>query len=225
MGMKIDFGGVEQEIRKGGGRAAHVPPGAYRVKVVTSEVRHKGGDETASKYIQWSLQIVNGPHKGGKLRFITSLKPDALWNLRNFIHACIGKNVAGKALNFEPSSLYGKQLGVMVEDNEYEDKEGKKRVGSQVADTMTLADLAELGDEDSDDSDDEDSDDEEDGDDLDDMDRDGLKALMVSVVGRKAKKAESDDDLRSAIRDARGSKDGADDEEDDDLDEVDLDSI
>lgn len=225
MGMKIDFSGVEQEIRQGGGRAAHVPPGPYKVKVVTSEVRHKNNDETQSKYIQWQLQIVSGPQKGQKLRFITSLKPDALWNLRNFIHACVGKNVAGKAVNFDPASLYGKLLGIIAEDNEYADKEGNSKISSNVAATLTLAELAELegGDEDSEDDEDSDDDDEESGDDLDGLDRDELKArLKKANPDFKVKKSMSDDDLRDAIRASDSSED---DEEDEDLDEVDIDSI
>jgi hypothetical protein len=116
--MKIDFGGVEQEIRSGGGKAAHVPEGDYLLKIVSHEVRKK--EDTGSKYINWRFTIVSPKEYKGKTVYdITSLKPEALWNLRNLIHAATGKNVAGKAVAFDPEAIEGKIVASTLEDDEY----------------------------------------------------------------------------------------------------------
>ena len=149
--LKIDFGDVEAEIRHGGG-AAHVPEGDYLAKVVQGKVTdNKSGD---GRHIAWRLQIVgpNKKYKGKTLYTRTTLKRTALWSLRNFIHAAIGKNVAGKTVNFDPDSLVGKIVAVTVEDEEYD---GKMR--SNIVDVRPKEELETDDDEDED----EDSDEEE----------------------------------------------------------------
>lgn len=123
--MRIDFGGVDKEIRRGG-RGVRIPEGDYVLKIV--ECSEETGERSGAKYLRWTFQIAEGEHKGKRLRMNTSLKPDALWNLRNLIHAALGSNVAGKAVNFDPEKLYGKIVGGAVEDNEFND-----RITSQVA--------------------------------------------------------------------------------------------
>ena len=128
--LKIDFSGVPEEIRKGGGKAKHIPEGDYLAKIVEGEVRdNKAG---TSRYISWKFQITRGEHKGVTCYGSTSLKPEALWSLRNLIHAATGKNVAGKAMNLDIEKLYGKEVGITVEDNEYT-KDGTTKVTSQVS--------------------------------------------------------------------------------------------
>lgn len=173
--VKIDFGGVDKEIRKGG-RAAHVPEGDYLAKPVKAELRksEKGG----GRYFNWRFQITAPKKYAGKTLYVnTSLKPDALWNLRNLINACLGKNVAGKAVNFDPEKCYGKVCGITVEDDEYKDK-----MRSQIVDFFPESDYNAGGDDDEDEddeSDDEDEveeedDDEEESDDDDDEDLDDV---------------------------------------------------
>jgi hypothetical protein len=151
--VKIDFGDTPKEIRKGG-RASHVPEGDYLAKPVKAELR-KSEKQGGGRYFSWRIQIVKpAKYKGKTLYVNTSLKPDALWNLRNLINAALGKNVAGKAVNFDPEALYGKTIGITVEDDEYE-----KKIRSQIVDFFPKDDFKE-GDEDED----EDEDDEEEGD-------------------------------------------------------------
>lgn len=118
---KVDFSGVDQEIRKGGGRAAHVPEGDYLAKVISGELRTS--EKKGTKYFNWRLGIVQPEkYKGKTLYLTTSLKPEALWNLRNLIHAATGKNVAGRAVNVDPDALVGKVVCLTAVDDEYEGK-------------------------------------------------------------------------------------------------------
>jgi Protein of unknown function (DUF669) len=118
---RVDFGGVDPEIRKGGGRAAHLPEGDYLVKVLSGELRTS--EKKGTKYFTWRLGVTQPEKYKGKVLYLTtSLKPEALWNLRNFIHAATGKNVAGKVVNVDPEALVGKVVCVTAEDDEYEGK-------------------------------------------------------------------------------------------------------
>jgi hypothetical protein len=153
---KVNFEGVDKEIRKGGG-GSRIPEGDYLAKVVEAEIRDSAA---GSRYFRWKMTVVAGPSKGKSVYMNTSLKPDALWNLRNLIHAATGKNVAGKILEFDPDKLYGKSIGIAVEDNEYT-KDGKTKITSQVAAAFPAEEL-ETSDDDDDDDEEEEEDDDED---------------------------------------------------------------
>ena len=131
--LKVDFTGVDPDIRRGGG-VAHIPEGDYLAKIVSSEVRES--EKSGSRYISWKMSIANGEFKGKPLYHITSLKREALWNLRNLIHAAVGKNVAGKALNVDTTAIEGKIIAITVEDDEYEGK-----IRSRIVDTRPKDEL------------------------------------------------------------------------------------
>jgi Protein of unknown function (DUF669) len=137
----IDFTGVPEEIRKGGG-SYYAPPGDYPVKVLTAEKRWKNDDHSNPAYYRWEFQILDGEHKGTKLTMTTSLAPQALFNLRNLIFAAIGKNVAGKKVNFSPDILYGKKIAVTVEDREYT-QDNKQKIAANVVDVRPIEELEE----------------------------------------------------------------------------------
>lgn len=131
----IDFGGVPEEIRTGG--SSYVPPGDYNVKIVSAEKAWKNNDKSEVPYYKWRFQVIDGEHKGASIYTNTSLKPEALFNLRNLIWASSGGkiNVAGKRLNFDHEKLYGKTLSVTVEDREH-----KEKMYSNVVDMRPLDD-------------------------------------------------------------------------------------
>lgn len=168
--VRIDFGDVPTDIRKRGRR---IPEGDYLCKV--SKVERKKGKESGATYFAWQFQILNDARGGTKqkgvtLYYTTSLKKDALFNLRNLIFAASDgkKNVAGKSLDFDPASILGKQIGVVVEDEEYEEK-----IRSRAVDIMPPSQLAsDEGDDDDDEEDDEDDDEDSDDDDESDDDDD-----------------------------------------------------
>ena len=171
--MKIDFSGVDKEIRKGGGKAAHVPEGDYLLKIVEAELRRT--KDGGGRYYSWRFTITSpAKFKGKTVYDITSLKPDALWNLRNLIHAAMGRNVAGKVVNFSPETLYGKIIAATLEDDEYTPDDGPTKVRSRPADYRPKAELNLAGDEDEEDEEDEEEEEEEEEDedeeDLEDVD-------------------------------------------------------
>jgi len=173
--IRIDFSGVEKEIRSGS-RAARVPEGDYLVKPMSAEVRKS--ENTGGRYFNWRFQIVQPTkYKGKTLYDRTSLKPGALWNLRNLIFAATGKNIAGKVLNFDPEQVYGKVLMVTVEDDEYNNQVRSQIVDYQQKKHYTATeDSAEEEDEESEEEEyeeeeeEEAEDDDEDEEDLEDVD-------------------------------------------------------
>jgi hypothetical protein len=134
---RIDFSGVPKEIRRGGG-ARHIPEGDYALKILKVEKRWKDNDKSNKPYFSWIMQVSDGPAKGTNLYYVTSLKTDALFNLRNLIHAVTGKNVAGRAVNWDPESVIGKKVAGTVQDDEYEGK-----IRSRLVDVYPIAELEE----------------------------------------------------------------------------------
>lgn len=213
----VDMSGVEKERRKRGGK--RIPEADYIFKIMDCErKKNKAGD---AYYFSWKLQLVTDATGGKKYAgqpfwYMTSLKPDALFNLRNLILAATGKNVAGKKLDFDPTSLFGKKIGGTVEDEEYD-----KKIRSRVVDVMPVSELSadddddeddddDLDEDDSDDDEDEDDDDEDDDDDDDEDDDEDDEPVKPKKKAKgkpkKSKKKKSDDD-----------EDDLDDVDDDDL--------
>jgi len=173
--IRIDFTGVDKEIRSGG-RASHIPPGDYLAKAVSSEVRKT---DAGSKYISWRFQVVDPKkYKGKTLYDRTSLKTNALWNLRNLINAAVGKNIAGKVVNFDAEVCYGKTLMVTVEDDEYEGKvrsqivdyQPKKNYKANGADADEEEDDEEEEEDEYDEEEEEEGEEEDEDEDLEDVD-------------------------------------------------------
>lgn len=232
--MKISFKGVDKEIRKGG-RAAHVPEGDYLFKVVKHEVRKT--KDGSGKYISWQVQCVTKKYKGKTIYHITSLKPDALWNLRNLIHACLGRNVAGKVVEFDPTSLYGKIFAGTTEDDVYEKEDGKEVVKSVLVDLRPKDELEdddededeeEEDDEEDDDEDEEDSEDEDEEDDEDEDEEDEEEDEDEEPAPRKKRsssgKGSSGKSKKKSGSKKRKSSDD-DEDEDEDLEDIDVDDI
>ena len=177
--MRIDFSGVPEERRQ---RGRHIPPGEYVGKITSWKKKYKDDDKSNVPYLQWVIQVAEGKYKGTPLYENTSLKKDALFNLRNLIYAATDgkKNVAGRTVDFDPDAIVGKKIGVIVEDNEY-----NNQIRSQIADVRPMSEMEDddedeegeaeededEDEEDSHDDDDEDEDDEEeDEEDLDEVD-------------------------------------------------------
>jgi hypothetical protein len=170
----IDFGGVPEE--RGGGRR-HIPEGDYLAKIISVEKRWKDDDRSNIPFFSWRIQINDGKYKGTTFYHTTSLKPEALFNLRNLILAATKKNVAGKQLSFDPQKLIGKVIAISVEDDTYRDtKTGTDRLVSRIVDTRPEDELEadededEDVDEEEDEEEDEDEDEEEEDEDLEDVD-------------------------------------------------------
>jgi len=182
--VSIDFTGV----KSGGGGGDKIPEGEYLVTV--KEVNEEVSEKSGKPYLNWVLEIAEGKYAGKRLYHITSLQPQALFNLRNTLEAA-GVEVPEKLVDVNLDDLIDRVLGVSVEHEEYQ---GKKK--SKVVDTFAPEDME--GDDDDDeeeDEDDEDEDDEEEEDedeeDYDEMDLADLKKLCKErglKVPKKAKK-------------------------------------
>ena len=133
---KVDFSGVDPEIRSGG-RGVRLPEDDYLFKIVKGEKRKS--EKSQAYYFNWQLTVAKGEFKGKSVYMNTSLKPDALWNLRNLIHAATGKNVAGKSVAFDPAIIEGKIIAGTVVDGEPFGDEGK--IKSEVVDVRPKDEL------------------------------------------------------------------------------------
>jgi hypothetical protein len=209
---RIDFTGVSKEIRSGG-RAAHIPEGDYLFKVISHEARKS--ERSGSRYFSWQIQCVSKPYVGKTIYHITSMKPEALWNLRNFIHACTGKNVGGRIANFKPQTLYGKIFAGTTEDDSYVRDSGgdneREVMRSVLADIRPREEL-NMGDEDDDEEETTDEEEEEeDSEDEDDEEEPAPKPTRGKVKSKSKRSRNRDED--------------DDDEDDDDLEDIDVDEI
>lgn len=177
--IRVDATGVEKAVRQRGKR---IPEADYLFKIVDCEKRKKEGGTTS--YLSWKVQIIEDSrgkkkHAGVPFWYITSLKPEALFNLRNFIFAATdGKtNIAGKVVSIDPTKYFGKKIGGTVEDEEYE-----KKIRSKLVDVFPPSQLEAEEEDESDeeaeeeeDEGEEDEDEDEDDDDTEDEDEDDLE--------------------------------------------------
>lgn len=148
----IDFSGVETEIRRREGNR-RVKPGDYEFKITKVEKRYKDDDKSNPPYFSWRLTGTKGAVKGASYFFVTTLRTEALFNLRNIINAATGKNVAGRAVKFDPETLIGKIIGGAVDDEEYDGK-----IRSRVVHVMPVKEIQESDDDEDDDDDEEEED-------------------------------------------------------------------
>jgi hypothetical protein len=136
----VDFTDVES----GGGRV-RVPEGDYRVSVASvKQETAKSGNEM----LVWEFEFEGGKAKGKSIRDYTVLQPNALWKLKQLLEA-LGIDVPSKRIDFIPlmKKLKGKELGITVVDEEYENK-----ISSKVSDYIDLETLSDFdaGDDDED---------------------------------------------------------------------------
>jgi len=123
--LTIDF----STVQSGGGQSL-IPPGDYVFKITKVEQR-KSKKENGGAYLNWTLKGVNGDAKGATIYHVTSLQPQALWNLYDFLVA-VGVEVPKKKVRIDFNKIVGKYIGCTVEDDEYEGSDGKKRKKSAV---------------------------------------------------------------------------------------------
>ena len=222
-GLSLNFKGVKT--------FKTIPEGSYVVEVVaaTMEESSKGND-----MIKWEFEVAEGPHKGAKLWYNSTITDDSLWALRQVLDA-LGQDVPDGEMDIDLEELVGCQAGVGVLHDTYE---GKRK--AVIADWMSKDDVESSDDEDEAEEDEDDEDDkkskkkdkkkskkddddedeaeEEETPDVDNMDEDELKELIdeagldVDLDDYKTLKKQ-----RNAVKEALegGSDDEADEEESD----------
>lgn len=102
-----------------------VPEGEYICKVTGVEKK----DGTKAPYLNWELTIGTGPNKGSKLYYITTLSPNALFSLRDFVIAC-GIPVPKAAFQLDTDKIKGSVVGVKVAHEDYE-KDGQTKTSAK----------------------------------------------------------------------------------------------
>ena len=140
-------------VKDGGGRwnKRRFPEGDYRAKITAVE---DGESKAGNPMWIFTIEV---KYKGqvGTYALYCVLDEKNLWKLRS-LFAAAGIVLAKKRLSIDPNRIVGKEIGVTLEDTEYQDK-----LQSQVAATLPLSEIASA-EEDATDDDEEDEDEEED---------------------------------------------------------------
>lgn len=111
--LNIDFTNVEasnfQELK----------PGTYQARVAKVEEKTS---QAGNPYLNWEFDVENGQ---GKAWYITSLLPNALWNLKTMLINAFGMDTdaLNGAFNLDPTDFIGLQVTLVVETEEYNGQE------------------------------------------------------------------------------------------------------
>jgi hypothetical protein len=138
----LDFTNVKENS---GINPKHRPAGDYRMKIskVTEEPKKNAPNE-----FQWIFVFTPTDMQSAAYPYYCQLDEKTLWKIRNLLIAC-GIQVPKKRVNVDPNRLVGKEIGVTLDDDEYEGK--MKSVVTAVFPASDLDDEdapADTGDED-----------------------------------------------------------------------------
>lgn len=142
----LDFSGVKDQNSMFNPKRQ--PSGDYRAKViaVVDAPSKKDGEP------QWLFTIQVG---SGTYRYYCKLVLTQLWKLRNLLMAA-GLNVPKQRLKIDPNKVVGREIGVTLDDEEYDDGEKIQKL-SVISGTFPLSELdSEKGRDDEDEADDDD---------------------------------------------------------------------
>jgi len=221
---QVDFSNVKDG---GNFNRRRVPAGDY-LAVITKVEDAKAKDDVF-QYL-FSIKLVKRP--ASVFPYYCKLQENQLWKLRNLLIAG-GLSVPKKRQRVDPNRLVNKQIGVTIEDADFEGKEQSEIAGvfpaAELDDQVTGDDEDEPEedeDEDEDASEDTDEDeaedeaeeaedeadedeaeeDEEEEDPLAALDRNALKAEIKKFQADfQARKSQTDDDLRDVLREKQAA--------------------
>lgn len=112
--LTVDFTDAEER------GSYSIPEGTY--VFVVKEVSEEVGQDSGAPYLKWVVSVASGPHKGTVLYENTSLKPKALWKLRDLLQA-MGEQVPKGKMELSPLSQFvGSKFSASVADEEYDGK-------------------------------------------------------------------------------------------------------
>lgn len=189
--VSVDFSSVED-----GGRI-RVPEADYRVRIVGSKLRDSN---SGNSMITWTFEFLDGKYEGKTITSNTVLVPKSLWVLKKLLESA-GATIPKKLVKLDTSRYHGRVVGITVQDNEYEERNGKTRISSEIRDFI---DPDAVKDQDLDD------------DDLDDVDEEPKKDKKKDKKGKKDKAEEE------PRKGKKGKKKGKKKDDDDELEELDL---
>lgn len=167
--IEVNLAGIEARQRK----AAHIPEGNYKAKIVSAETKKFS---TGKKGVVTVFEIDEGKHKGARfwnnnvlLLEDDSPATDNLWAFRGLLQALTPEvKIPERSLKIPLDKLVGRTAVLEIVDGEYEGK-----IRSEINDIFheSLLDEDEEDEEDEDEDEDEDFDDEDEEED-DDEDED-----------------------------------------------------
>lgn len=138
----LDFTNVKESS---GINPKHRPAGDYRMKI--TKVTEEPTKKDPKKY-QWIFVMVPADMQSAAYPYYCQLEENTLWKIRNLLIAC-GIDVPKKRVGVDPNKLVGRELGVTLEDDEYEGK--MKSVITAVFPASDLDDEAAPADDETDD--------------------------------------------------------------------------
>lgn len=141
-----DFSGVKD---RGAFNPRRVPEGDYAAIVTKVEDKPTKAD---GKF-QWEFTIKLKKFSQNSYPYRCQLAENQLWKVRNLMVAG-GINVPKKRVKIDPNKVVGKNIGVTMEDDEYE-RDGKTQYKSEIAAVFPVAELADGVEISGDDSDEE----------------------------------------------------------------------
>lgn len=113
MGLQLDFTGVPDSNT--------VPAGTYNAAVFGIELKpNKAGDGTN---MNWQFKIQGGEQDGRSVFTIMSLKPNALWKLKQTLKNIAPEIDTNAVADLDTDTLLGKTCRVVVEISTYEGQE------------------------------------------------------------------------------------------------------
>lgn len=109
----LDFTNVKDQ---GAFNPKHMPSGEYLATItdVVEETSSKGNE-------MWTFTTVLKIDRNAKYPHRCTLNTEALWKVRNLLTAA-GKTVPKKKLSVDPTKLVGCDIGVVLDEEEYEGK-------------------------------------------------------------------------------------------------------
>lgn len=110
-----------------------VPEGDYRAKILSVDDHASQGSKTPNNWV-FTVQLVSKSR--GAYPYYVGWDDKQAWKIRNLCIAA-GMAVPKKKVNVDPNKLVGKEIGVAMEDDEYNDRE--KSVIASVFPTSDLS--------------------------------------------------------------------------------------
>lgn len=185
----MDFTDVKEQS---GFNPVRQDPGDYKGKV--KSVTRGTAKESKNPTLTFAIADVNRP--SAIYRFQIVLVASSMWKMRNLIVACGLANPTGKKMKIDPDRLVGRELGMSLDDDEY-----NGNIRSQITNVFPASELEETEVAAEDDVDDDDVEDEE-------------EAPAPVQAKRTAKKPA-----------AKPAPAAVEEDEDEDLDELDIDDL
>lgn len=126
MGITLDFTNVSTGFEV-------LPEGLYEGKVAKVELRtSKAGD---SQYLNFEWDVIDEDGKSRKIWDIASLKPQALWKLKQIMEA-LGMSTSG-SIDLDPEEFVGQSATLQIAIDVYEGKE--RNVIKEIKSGMAVA--------------------------------------------------------------------------------------